>query len=161
MRLDLPSLVVGPPDITALRALYVELEFAGLARALGAGAASAVVQAEPPLKFTIVDSIDALNDFTQKARSAGRCAMVTESELEADAPPINTPLRSKLLSLAFCLAPGECYYLPIAHRAPGDQRLLDFDAAPSAQVNNLPPLSDPRMRALIDLLGDAAVAGGG
>ncbi len=158
VRLDLPSLVVGPPDTAALRALYVELEFAGLARGLGAAADSPVVQASPPVQYTVIDSIEGLNTLVQRCRTAGRLALVTESELEAGAPPINTPLRANLLSIAIAVAPREGYYLPIAHRAPGDQRLLNFEPDPSAQVVNLPPLSDPRMRALVDVLGDPAIA---
>src|SRR5690606_22636877 len=54
------------------------------------------------------------------------------------------------MSLAF--APGEAYYLPFAHRRPGELELDD------RRLFNLPPLGSPEMRPLVAMLEDPAVA---
>ena len=55
--LDLDALQVQPPDATALRALYVELEFATLARAVG-GSAGQTPRAEAAGDYHVVDKSD-------------------------------------------------------------------------------------------------------
>jgi DNA polymerase-1 len=168
--LDLAALIVEPPDVATLRALYVELEFNTLARSLGeadADAAAAAAVARPaaaaiPTTYTTVDTIDALHALVAKARATGRIAFDTETELEPGAPPVVAVLRANLVSIAIALAPGEAYYLPLAHRAPGGQSMLDLGdisvAADTPVVRNLPPLTDAAMAPLVALLEDASVA---
>jgi DNA polymerase-1 len=157
IQMDLPSLVVGPPDLVALRSLYVELEFAGLARALGPVQEAPGAESGPKLRHAVVDTTEALDALVAKARSVGRFALISESELETGAPPVTSPMRSNLIALAIALAPGEAYYLPIAHRAPGVQTLLGFESTPEVKITNLPALDDARMRGLVELLEDASV----
>jgi DNA polymerase-1 len=104
-----------------------------------------------------VDSVSALRDLVASARAAGRFAVLTESELEAGAPPVSSPLRSNLISIAIALAPGKAFYLPMAHRAPGEQGLLGLEPVPDVRIANLPSFDHEGMRALADLLGDASV----
>ncbi len=168
--LDLEALTVEPPDAAALRALYVELEFSSLARAVGdvapvaeaSGSADAAL-ADPPVAttYTVVDTVAGLEQLVAAVRAAGRMAFDTETELEPGAPPIVTPLRADLVSVAIALAPGEAYYLPLGHRPPGGQRTLDLgegDAGEAPPVRNLPPLGDPRLAPLVALLEDPTVA---
>jgi DNA polymerase I len=189
--LDLEALAVRPADHAALRALYVELEFQSLARALGdgtpgtasaaegtasgrsagaaAGSDSAIVPAalDPaaaaliglPTQYTLVDTPEALEALVAKVRAVGRFAFDTETELEPGAPSIVTPLRAELVGISLALAPGEAYYLPFGHRAPGGQGALALGEVTegTSVVRNLPPLSDPRCAGLVALLGDAAL----
>jgi DNA polymerase-1 len=60
-------------------------------------------------------------------------------------------VRADLVGLSLALGDGRAWYLSFAHRLP-DGELTD--ASPPA---NLPPLGDPRMRALVELLEDPDV----
>ncbi len=168
--LDLDALIVEPPDAAALRALYVELEFSTLARAVADAAPEPAASdagrepSAPPsiaTRYTVVDTVAALEQLVASVRAAGRMAFDTETELEPGAPPIVTPLRADLVSIAIALAPGEAYYLPFGHRAPGGQGAFDLgegDATDAPIVRNLPPLRDPRCASLVALFEDPAVA---
>jgi DNA polymerase-1 len=168
--LELAPLTVSPPDTDALRALYVELEFAGLARSLGnTVGVTATVRSELPTDYRVVNTVSALNDVVGRARKRGRFVLSTETELEYGAPvlpprddkdlrTLATPLRANLIAISIALAPGEAYYLPLGHRRPEAQSSLALDAIPEPDVANLPPLNDPGMAALTELLADESVA---
>jgi DNA polymerase I len=112
-----------------------------------------------------------------KARKAPFIAIDTETVLDAGAPPIITPLRANLVSIAIAIAPGESFYLPFAHReresVQGD---LALGASPKTSekaatasiaarmlaegphpVNNLPPILSPEMEPLRAMLADPKV----
>ncbi len=129
--LDLEQLKVREPDSDMLRELWVELEFHSLARDLLPRTA-----AKASTNYVTVDTISQMHAVVERARVAGTFALDTETIVEPDSPQKGDPLRSRLVSLAIAIAPGEAYYLPLQHReraaAQGDF-LLDMsgDRAPS------------------------------
>ena len=154
--LDLSALAVTEPNVQALRALYVELEFAALARTLGDGDVRAAVGA-PRATYQLVDTESGVRDLVTRIRTCGAFALSTRTDPEPGAPPVATPLRANLVGLAIALAPGEAYYLPFAHRRPGAQGSFALDATPEATVKNLPPVDAPALRSLAELLEDPAI----
>jgi DNA polymerase-1 len=60
-------------------------------------------------------------------------------------------MRGDLVGIGIAVAPGEAFYLPFAHRRPGE---LDLEGV---QITNLPSLGDPALSALRQLLEDASV----
>jgi DNA polymerase-1 len=72
------------------------------------------------VRYETVDTVQALERLVARARKAaaggGTVAVDTETVIEAGAPLKIDPLRSRLVSIAVALAPGEAYYLPLAHR---------------------------------------------
>jgi len=157
---DLDAMRLREPDRERLKQLYVELEFTALARqaAQGDAAAGAAAGAAPALpdgggdasfdfganveprpkeavRYETVDTVQALERLVARARKAaaggGTVAVDTETVIEAGAPLKIDPLRSRLVSIAVALAPGEAYYLPLAHREhrPEQTELLAAGAA--------------------------------
>ena len=137
-------------------------------------------------RYTTVDSIPALEKAVVRARKAPFVAIDTETAANPEAPRPLDPLRSPIVGLTVAVAPGEAFYFPLAHRAyaedQGDLGLGDelaLDLAPKktrakktaepdsiaakaiangpSTVKNLPPLEDPRMAPLKELLEDASV----
>jgi len=137
-------------------------------------------------RYTTVDSIPALEKAVARARKAPFVAIDTETAANPEAPRPLDPLRSPIVGLTVAVAPGEAFYFPLAHRAyaedQGDLGLGDelaLDLAPKktrakktaepdsiaakaiangpSTVKNLPPLEDPRMAPLKELLEDASV----
>jgi DNA polymerase-1 len=135
-------------------------------------------------QYTTVDTIPALEKAVARARRASFIAIDTETAANPEAPRPLDPLRSPIVGLTVAVAPGEAFYFPLAHRAyaqeQGDLGLgeeLALDLAPKktrakktaepesiagkalagvvSAIKNLPPLDDPRMAPLRDLLEDA------
>jgi DNA polymerase-1 len=197
MTLDLPSLALKTPDWNRLRDLFVELEFRGNAQEAAAlaentapapveeggvtvvAAATVAVPSIPAVtkKYEIVDTVEGMKALLARARKAPFISVDTETVPDAGAPPIITPLRTNLVSIAIAIAPGEAFYLPFAHRqresAQGD---LLLGAPPKATekaaassiaarmlaegphtVKNLPPILSAEMEPLRALLGDNKV----
>ncbi|CAN5311451.1 hypothetical protein BH23GEM2_BH23GEM2_00460 [soil metagenome] len=129
--LDLDQLEVQEPDSDMLRDLWVELEFHSLARDLLPRTA-----AKASRTYVTVDTVRQMQAVVERARSAGRFALDTETIVDPDSSQKGDPLRSRLVSLAIAVAAGEAYYLPLRHReraaAQGDF-LLDVsgDRAPT------------------------------
>jgi DNA polymerase I len=189
--LDVDALKVRDPDKLRLRELYVELEFHVLARQIDVPAEesaepgdAAEQQATPrEHNYVAVTSIDQMKDVVAKARGARRLAISVETVVDPAAANPNDPLRSSLVGVALALAPGEAYYLPLAHRsyeAPQAMLVLTAPDSPPAKksraktpeptsiaaralangprdVVNLPDLADPAMQPLRELLEDPAV----
>ena len=158
--LDLERMKVGKPDAAALTQLYVELEFHTMAKE-AAGAVETPKTAEK-VKYNAVTTVAEVEKVVKKARKAGRIAVDTETMIEPDSPSKVDPLRSRLVSVSMAIEPGEAYYFPFAHVAPGapvdDQHdLLDAPAAPVPAATNLPPLTSSEMAPLRELLEDASV----
>ncbi len=141
IELDLESLELSDPDREKLRQIFVELEFHSLARELGEPAARAP---DSSVAFQTVDSAEAVAALVEQVRAAGHCAITIE-------PTDTTPLKGEIAGIGIAAGDATAAYLPFAHRRPG---VLDLDGV---QMRNLPPLSDPALRPLVDLLEDASV----
>ena len=147
MTLDRAQLAVREPDRDALRALFVELEFHGLAKsvggpsaalsgdasprpATGAHAASGADRAAPGAEravqaattalatsYRTIDTTQALAALVKRIREIGAMSVDTETFSDPGAPVAVDPMRANLVSVSLAVAPGEAYYLPFAHRA--------------------------------------------
>jgi DNA polymerase-1 len=192
LSLDLAALTLETPDWARLRDLFVHLEFTTAARRAGAQAAAAgdtspvaspgaspaktgdapapvgdgMAAASVPaadVRYVTVDTLPALRRFVARCREVGSIAVDTETVLDAGAPPIVTPLRANLVAISVAVAPGEAYYLPLAHRGTragqGDLDLGESAAAApvTAGIKNLPALLGQEMTPLRDLLEDTSV----
>jgi DNA polymerase-1 len=135
--------------------------------------------------YATVTSTAQVREIVEKARRARHLAINVETASEPDAPNPNDPLRASIVGVTLAVAPGEAYYFPLAHRRyePPQAVLLLTSEEPSAgtakkpraktqeptsiaaravangvpEVVNLPPLTDPAMRPLRELLEDASV----
>jgi DNA polymerase-1 len=139
------------PDLDALRRLCVELEFYSLVKRfepapvepLGQGPADVAAGG-----VTVVDDPANLPALAARLRAAPLVALDTEtSSLE--------PRGADLVGLSLAASAEEAWYLPFGHRPPAGEL-----AAPSP-VRNLPPLNDPRLAPIADLLRDPGVAKAG
>ncbi|MGI8510229.1 MAG: DNA polymerase I, partial [Gemmatimonadaceae bacterium] len=161
--LDVDKLKISEPDNSALTQLYVELEFHSLAKeAAGAIEAPKITDV---VQYRTVETVEEAERVVQRAREAHHIAIDTETVIDPGSPSKVDPLRSRLVSLSLALAPGEVFYFPFAHVAPGCGQgdLLSAQGTQSAQeqqhapVKNLPALTSPEMKPLRDLLEDASV----
>jgi DNA polymerase I len=114
--LDLDSMRVKDSDRLRLRALLVELEFHAMAREIEAPE-PVREQAAARTNYVTVDSAEALATLVRRAREVRHIALDTEVLIDPGSPLKIDALRSTLVSLAIAVAPGEAYYLPLAHRA--------------------------------------------
>jgi len=141
------------PDRPALLKELIRLEFHSLANRIAEAAGppepatvpvaeeSAPVAGPAP---SVVDTADEIPELVRALRAAPLVALDTEtSSIE--------PHDADLIGLSFATAPDRAWYLPFGHR-PRSGEL----AAP-APVQNLPPLTDPACRELVDLLSDSGV----
>jgi len=145
--LDLGAFAASEPDWPALLALMSELEFHSLVRTLGvrAGAPAPLPAARasgPPRG--VVDTPARVAETVRRVRAAGVCGLAAC----AGGPD---PMRAELVGLAIATADGAAWYLPFGHHSPGDV----FERT---EVRNLPPLGDPALAPLAELLADATVA---
>lgn len=142
IRDDLPitlqsdSLKLQEPNHPRLRELYVELEFHSLAMAT-MPAAQQTPAAKRQVSYNTVATIQELNRVVGLARKAGRIAIDTETLVDPGNQQKSDPLRSRLVSIAIAIAPGEAYYFPLQHvlrrdvqselliDAPGDRASTD------------------------------------
>ena len=155
--LDLDAFTRQEPDWSALRDLFVELEFNSAARtaaaqltggaaidddtsagasgrATGTGASHALPDTPPdvPREYRVADTPALVAEVIAEARAAGMFAFDTETVLDADAPRIITPIRANLVAISIATAPGRAWYLPFAHRRPATaQGGLDLGDAPA------------------------------
>jgi DNA polymerase I len=192
INLDLSMLRIQLPDADRLRALYVELEFNALAKALptASAAPAATTAAEPApaarraANYRTVDSVAEVEALVTRARACAHIAIDTEVVLDAGAPDVVDPLRSRLVGLSIAVAPGEAYYLPLTHRErqpdQGSLGLMDDTVAEAPKrraaktatptsiaarslaerapiIKNLPSIGAPEMKSLRALLEDPAV----
>jgi len=135
------------PDWPALLDLFRELEFHSLARALaerhGTGAPAPVPPPVPGVG-AVADTPARVAEVAARARRAGAVGIAT-ARLGPDGA------RARLVGLALAVAPDEAWYLPFAHRVPGEMFA-------DASVRNLPGPSDPALAPLAALLADPGVA---
>ena len=175
--LDLDALRVGTVDSERLRALFVELEFHSLAKAVGepesSGEPSSPIANEA--RYVVVQTEAEIIRLAERIRTLGRFSFDTETVLEPDVPSSVDPLRSILVGLTIGLEPGEAYYLPFRHRGGSHrQGALDLTAPPAPETNareqsgagaddppvfqNLPALTSPALQSIRDLLANDTVA---
>jgi DNA polymerase-1 len=193
--LDLEPLKVKEMDRRRVRELLVELEFHTLARQISVAEDEARPEAarepsateRPKLdqRYTVITDAREVADVVTKARAARHLSVSIQTAIAPDAPNPNDPLRSTLVGVALAVAPGEAYYLPIAHQKYQPNQpaleLVSEEPAPKKRtkaaaktaepasiaaravaggvpdVVNLPPLDDSAMRPLRDLLEDPGV----
>jgi len=139
------------PAWPALLDLLRELEFNSLVRSLTErhGAAAPPPPAPPSgaaaaASRGVADTPGDVTDVVARARRAGAVGIAT-ARLGPDG------VRSRLVGLALAVAPGEAWYLPFAHRAPGEMFA-------DVSVRNLPEPTDPALAPLAALLADPDVA---
>ncbi len=160
--IELDTLVEGEPDREALVRLFVELEFHSLARKLSETGGQPALEAPsagpihepsepaPPALAVPVTPVTVLDDpadlpaLIAALRQAPIVALDTEtSSLE--------PHDAELIGLGLSIGPDRTWYLPFGHRPP------DGELAAPAPVRNLPPLTDPALTELRQLLADPTV----
>ena len=155
--LDLDAMSPREPDRRRLVALLSELEFYSLVKRFETAAEEAAPGGEEApagqggqggCDVVVVDNVAELPALVERLRAAPMVALDTEtSSLE--------PRRADLIGLSFAISPAEAWYLPFGHRAPA-ATLMDA-ADPPAVVTNLPPLLDPALAGVRELLTDPAV----
>jgi DNA polymerase-1 len=165
--LDLEGMTLRTPDWTALRDLFVELEFNSAARAAAVAvdggaprassgatdgteptrstretAATAVPGTPPPVatEYRVADTPVLIAQVVAEARAAGMIAIDTETVLDAGAPPLETPFRANLVAISIATAPGKAWYLPFAHR-------LQSEAQGGLALGDAPEAAAPRRAA--------------
>lgn len=99
------TLQIGVPVSDQLRALFAELEFTKLQQELTPQARLAAAG------YRLVTDSEALQALVHAIQRAGRCALDTETT------SLNTR-QADLVGMAIATAPGEAWYLPLAHVAP-------------------------------------------
>ncbi len=178
---SLPGLARAEMDRAAVLKLCAELEFFSLVRKLEAMAGPATATptevvppppplsaAEPELDFTapapaaepaappapatvtthVVDNPAAILALAARLRAKPLVALHT-------ATTSVEPHDAELVGISFATTPTEAWYLPFGHRPP------DGELAAPVPVQNLPPVTDPRLKPIVDLLRDPAVAKAG
>jgi DNA polymerase I len=182
IELDVSRLTLQEPDQDAAVRILTELEFFSLARKLaGQGSAPAApasdgaappppdasvpeadaaepasagetltaddwlaLDSAPQLAVTVVDDPGEIPALVERLRRAPLVALNVEtSGIE--------PRDAEVVGLSLAASPSEVWYLPLAHRAAGGE------LAVPTPVRNLPPLSDPAMAPLRELLADRLV----
>ncbi|MFI5234758.1 MAG: DNA polymerase I [Gemmatimonadales bacterium] len=145
--LDLEAWRPRESDRDALAKLYAELEFTTLLRQLGAPTPATPETPAPIVvgpTVVVVDDPAQLSALITRLRQAPLIAFDTEtSSLQ--------PHSAQLIGLSLAVSPTDVWYLPFGHRPQGGEL-----AAP-APVRNLPPITDPACRALVELLQDPKV----
>jgi DNA polymerase-1 len=138
VELDLLALRTGSPDQRRLTQLYGELEFSSLLGKLdntqaAVGLCKPIVVEDARTLTEIVTAVRELQDVALDLRMEG-------------------PVRGQwLVGLSLFLVDGRAWYLPLGHRTP--EGILSAGEPP----RNLPSLSDPVMRPIVELLQDPKV----
>jgi len=171
-------------DINALRPILVELEFTTLLRDIDRDAPRTSAE-RAALTTRVIDTVEALPAFVEQARGEGHFALRTVTVPEPSTAPRGDSLRARLVGLALSISPGECWYMPFAHRPSRPEQTDLLGAVPAKPASgasrsktaagttsiaarliaegvpdpdNLPPLLDPRVAALRSLIADPAIS---
>jgi DNA polymerase-1 len=145
VELDLDEFRSGVWDADLLRQLYSELEFHSLLQRLERPEVTAPAEVAPAADttFQLVTDLADVPRILEAVRAAPIVALDTEtSDLD--------PTRADLVGLSLAVGEGRAWYLSFGHQLP-DGELTD-----AAPPDNLPPIGDPRLEPLVDLLQDAA-----
>ncbi|MDQ3699142.1 MAG: DNA polymerase I [Gemmatimonadota bacterium] len=142
--LDVERLRVPEPSYDRLKELFIELEFHSLIRER-VPEAPATAERRGDAYIT-VDTVDSMRQLVRRAREAGTIAVDTVSVIDPASPNKADALRSSLVSVSIAVAPGEAYYIPLAHRAryEATQGTLLLDAA-----GDRAPTDSPEDRGLV------------
>ena len=141
----LEAFAAAEPSWPALLDLLRELEFNTLARTLAERHGAPPPLPPPPAsRGGIADTAALVADVVARARRVGAVGLAT-ARLGGDGA------RARLVGLALATGPGEAWYLPFAHRTPGEMFA-------DASARNLPAPTDPELAPLAALLGDPEVA---
>ena len=131
VHLDLETLRYGGADVTALRALFTELGFTRLLKAMKAPEA-AVKQGAVVVALTEDD----LATFAREAKAEGRFAVIAHGTTAE-------PMFAHLTGIALSCKPGHAVYVPIGHRYLGAPPQLPM----ATVVRALAPLfADPEVQ---------------
>ncbi|HEX9107053.1 MAG TPA: DNA polymerase I [Longimicrobiales bacterium] len=144
--LELEALQVREPDREALKNAFIELEFHSLVREYAVPAADVAAKKTLECTYELVQDVARVETVVAEARAAGRVSLDTQGSS-------TDPLRGELVGLGLTVEPGRAYYLPFGHRGP---HRLELDVV--QDVQNLPALTSPEMKPLVELLEDAGVA---
>ena len=151
--LDPAALRVSDPDRAELERLFVELEFRSLIPKLAdlepAGPAPAAPEVPAGLPPAAV-----VSDSAALAAAIAVCRRAPLVALDLETSSLD-PMRAEIVGLSLAVAPGQSWYLPLAHVPP------DGPLAGGAPPPNLPALESDALRPLRDLLADPAVAKAG
>lgn len=161
IELDLTALHVQPADTTRLRELFLELEFHGLAKAVGTEGKTSNQPAESshaasihPIaagaRYQVVQTADQILEIAKRIRASGRCGFDTETKLESSSVTTIDPLRSILVGLTLGTGDGEAFYFPFRHRV-AEGTLAD------EREQNLPGLETPTLEPIRQLLEDETI----
>ncbi len=182
--LDLDALKVGEPNHAALRDLFIELEFRGLAEryaaaAQAAGSATTTANSAPdaasPAPTTAMSPAiagDAANRAPPSviAVDAARYRIVDHADaLGAVVERVRAagrvalwaetstrdPLRGELVGVGLAIPGGDVWYLPFGHAQPFE---LSFEGEEAGVVRNLPALTHGKSAGLRALLEDPEIA---
>ena len=118
--------------------------------------------------YTTVDTLELLDALLARVKQVPYIAIDTDTTSNSTTALVTDPLHAALVGLSIAVAPGEAYYLPLAHRrddGSGNLALLSGDAGLAGQrINagvveprNLPGLHSEELAALRGMLEDAAV----
>ena len=151
--LDTDALRLEEPDRAALKEIFLELEFHTLVREHGVPAPEAKPTVDT--EYRLLQSANEVAELVRRIREAGRFAVDTETSS-------TDPLRAELIGISLSLRPGEAFYLPFGHRAPGGPDQSDLlgedETAPIEPVVNLPALLSSDLEPLVELLEDETVS---
>jgi DNA polymerase I len=188
---------IQAPDYERLRPIYVELEFHNLAKQLprstaaaamvpaGTSPAAPAVEAPKSVSYRIVDDVAQLRSVIEKAKAAPLVGFDVELVREpGSSSDYVDPLRSRIVGISIATAPGEAFYLPVAHRERRPEQgmlslLGDVEPEPApkkraaktatpvsiaakalaenpGEIRNLPALDSAEMQPLRALLENAA-----
>jgi DNA polymerase-1 len=141
--LDLEALRIQEPDNERLRAIYVELEFHGLAKNLAraaeaaqpvpAGPAAPTVESPLSVNYRIIESVAEMRSVLDVARATSMVGLDVELVRDSGSAEFVDPLRSRIVGISIATAPGVAWYLPLDHRdRVPDQGLLLLDGTAPA-----------------------------
>jgi DNA polymerase-1 len=137
--LTLAELQLRAPDVSALTALYRELEFRGLLRELGGEApepetAGATLHApsppsstEDPARAAILAAprqYDTILDETALAAWLERLTAASHFAFDTETTSLDY-ITAEIVGVSFATSPGVAAYVPLAHRYPGAPDQLD------------------------------------
>ncbi len=141
VELDLAALAVSEPDSDRLKELFVELEFHGLVREIAAPEPETEQLASD---YRVATGVADVRELAGEIRERGVMSLHVVGSASA-------PLRAEVAGLAVGLEPGKAWYLPLAHRRPGELDLGDHEGL------NLPALDGPELAALVEVLEDPSI----
>ncbi len=136
---DLDALAARSADPDQLLRIYGELEFHTLVERIDASPTT-----EPEhVVYEVASTVQEVEEVVATIRHIGTFAI----DVVIASPPV---MQSELVGVALA-ANGRVWYLPFGHRPPGGELLTE------AMPANLPVLSDPAMRGLVEIFGDPSL----